>query len=316
MIVAEGLTKYYGPKLALVDVSLRVERGEILGLLGPNGAGKTTMMRILAGYLPPTAGRAEIAGYDMTRQALEARRRIGYLPETVPLYPELTVRAYLDFQARLKGVPARHRRERIAVVAERTGAADVIDTLIGKLSRGYRQRVGLAQALVHDPPVLILDEPTVGLDPRQIIETRQLIKGLAGEHSVMLSTHILPEVAMTCQRVAIISDGRVVAEDTPDNLTRRLRGADVVELEIRGPQQDVATALRGLAGVRQVESQSRDGRLRLRVECELGRDLREQLAATVVGRGWGLLELRPVGMSLEEIFLQLTTKEEELSETA
>ncbi|MBI2321291.1 MAG: ABC transporter ATP-binding protein [Chloroflexi bacterium] len=316
MIVAEGLTKYYGPKLALVDVSLRVGRGEILGLLGPNGAGKTTMMRVLAGYLPPTAGRAEIAGYDITRQALEARRRIGYLPETVPLYPELTVRAYLDFQARLKGVPARRRRERIATVAERTGAADVIDTLIGKLSRGYRQRVGLAQALVHDPPVLILDEPTVGLDPRQIIETRQLIKGLAGEHSVMLSTHILPEVAMTCQRVAIISDGRVVAEDTPDNLTRRLRGADIVELEIRGPQQDVAAALRGLAGVRQVESQSRDGRLRLRVECELGQDLREQLAATVVGRGWGLLELRPVGMSLEEIFLQLTTKEEELSETA
>lgn len=315
MIVAEGLTKFYGPKQALADVSLRVEKGEILGLLGPNGAGKTTTLRILTGYLPPTSGRAEIAGYDISRQPLEARRRIGYLPETVPLYPELTVRAYLDFHARLKGLGARQRRERIATVAERTGISEVIDTLIAKLSRGYRQRVGLAQALVHDPPVLIFDEPTVGLDPRQIIETRQLIKGLAGEHSVILSTHILPEVAMTCQRVAIISAGRVVAEDTPDNLTRRLRGADLVELEVRGPQHDVTAALRALRGVRHVEEQARDGRVRLRVACEVGQDLREQLAAAVVQRGWGLLELRPVGMSLEEIFLQLTTKEEELSET-
>jgi ABC-2 type transport system ATP-binding protein len=311
VIRVENLTKFYGPRLAIADVTFTVHKGEIVGFLGPNGAGKTTTMRILTGYLPPSSGRAEIAGYDIFTQSLEARRHIGYLPESVPLYPEMTVRAYLHFMATLKGVPGPKQRARVSYVMERTRITEVADTLIAKLSRGYRQRVGLAQALVHDPPVLVLDEPTVGLDPRQIIETRQLIKSLGGDHTIILSTHILPEVSMTCSRVLIINKGRLIAEDTPENLTRRLRGSDRIELEVRGPGEEVRRRLASLPhvlGVQLVEN--RDGRVRCLVDCAVNTDIREQLAATVVRSGWGLLQLRNVGMSLEEVFLQLTTTEE------
>jgi ABC-2 type transport system ATP-binding protein len=310
MIQVSSLSKTYGPKVAISDVTFDVRPGEILGFLGPNGAGKTTTMRILCGYLPATSGSALVAGYDIFSQSLEARRRIGYLPESVPLYPEMTVESYLHFMAEIRHVPRKLRKDRVNTVMRQTHVDNVRSTAIGKISKGYRQRVGIAQALVHDPPVLILDEPTVGLDPKQITETRQLIKSLGGEHTVILSTHILPEVSMTCNRVVIISDGHVVAEDTPDNLTKRLRGAERISLEVRGPADDVRRSFLSLPNVLNVEVQANDGRPRLLVDTAVGQDVREDLASTVVGNGWGLLELRSVGMSLEEVFLKLTTREE------
>jgi ABC-2 type transport system ATP-binding protein len=314
MIVVDKLTKFYGPRPAIQDVSFTVQPGEILGFLGPNGAGKTTTMRILTGYLPPSNGSASVAGFDVVRQSLEARRRIGYLPETVPLYPEMSVRSYLDYMAKIKGVARKVRRARIDDVMDKARVGHRANDLIGRLSKGYRQRVGLAQALLGDPKVLILDEPTVGLDPKQIIETRGLIKGLGGDHTVVLSTHILPEVSATCSRVLIISDGRIVAEDTPENLDRRLRGAESVTLQVRGPREAVRKRLLAVPKVMRVEAaDSRDGADRgtYVVECALGSDVRESLAQAVVSGGWGLLELRPMGLSLEEIFLRLTTSDEE-----
>ena len=311
MIEVENLSKRYGEKLAINDVTFDVQAGEILGFLGPNGAGKSTTMRILSGYMPASSGTARVDGFDVFGQSLEARRRIGYLPENVPLYVEMRVRDYLGFMAEIHGVPRRARKERVDVSMEQARVTDRADWIIGKLSKGYRQRVGLAQAIVHNPPVLILDEPTVGLDPRQIIETRNLIKGLGGEHTVILSTHILPEVSATCTRVVIIANGRVVAEDTPDNLTRRLRGSERIELEVKGPGRQVAAKLKALKNVQDVEiAPSSDGRARLLVDCAVGADVRADLAATVVNGGWGLYQLRNVGMSLEEVFLQLTTQEE------
>jgi ABC-2 type transport system ATP-binding protein len=269
-------------------------------------------MRILSGYMPASDGTATIDGFDVFRQSLEARRRIGYLPENTPLYLEMTVRGYLGFMAEMRGVARRQRRERVDTAMEQTRVADRADWIIGKLSKGYRQRVGLAQALVHNPPVLILDEPTVGLDPRQIIETRNLIKGLAGSHTVILSTHILPEVSATCSRVVIIADGRVVAEDTPENLTARLRGSDRIELELGGAAKDVVARLAAIPNVLNVDLAApgaANGRLRLFVDSAVGADVRADLAATVVKGGWSLYQLRNVGMSLEEVFLQLTTQE-------
>src|SRR6185436_19167866 len=242
MITVEHLTKYYGPRAAVSDISFEVAKGEVLGFLGPNGAGKTTTMRMLTGYLPLSSGRAEIAGFDITRQSIQARSNIGYLPETVPLYPDMSVRSYLDFMGKLKNVS--ERRHEVDRVMERSRIAHRAEDPIGKLSKGLRQRVGLAQALLGDPPVLILDEPTSGLDPKQIIETRNLIKSLGGEHTVILSTHILPEVAATCSRIVIISNGRVVAEDTPENLDRRLKGAESITLMVRGPREQVTKALK------------------------------------------------------------------------
>jgi len=310
VIEVQHVTKHYGRVTAVDDVSFRVERGEILGFLGPNGAGKTTTMRILTGYMPPTQGKALVAGFDVLEQPLEAKRRTGYLPESPPLYPEMTVRQYLGFVAKLKGVAAAERKKRVAWAMERTRVADVADRHCGKLSKGYRQRVGLAQAIMHNPDVLILDEPTAGLDPKQILETRDLIKGLAGEHTVILSTHILPEVAQTCQRVVIINKGRVVAVDTPDNLTARLKGAETMYLQVDAGGADAAAALRQVPGVIRVQAaDTRNGVAGYEVESERGRDVRRQLAGAVVGQGWGLLELRPLRMSLEEIFLQLTTEE-------
>lgn len=311
MIQVSSLSKTYGPKVAVSDITFDVKPGEILGFLGPNGAGKTTTMRILCGFLPATSGTASVNGHDVFTESLEVRRNIGYLPESVPLYPEMTVESYLHFMAQIRGVSRPQRRERVERVMKLAHVDNVRDVQIGRISKGYRQRVGIAQALVHDPPVLILDEPTVGLDPKQITETRQLIRSLGGSHTILLSTHILPEVSMTCNRVVIINDGRVVAEDTPDNLTRRLRGAERISVEVRGPAEAVRTAIAGIPNVLGVEVTPADGRPRFLVDSVVGQDIREDLASTVVGNGWGLLELRSVGMSLEEVFLKLTTREED-----
>ena len=308
MIEVESLTKRYGRTTAVDGVSFRVERGEILGFLGPNGAGKTTTMRILTCYLPPTEGTARVAGYDVFSQPMEVKRRVGYLPETPPLYPDMSVREYLDFCSRIKGVPSKERKARVGAAIEKCRVGDVRDKLIAKLSKGYRQRVGLAQAILHNPDVLILDEPTAGLDPKQIIETRELIRSLAGDHTVILSTHILPEVSMTCGRVVIINKGRVVAEDTPDNLTRRLKGAGTIRVEARGEAASVLEAVRAVPGVLAAHPRGgHDGAVIVDVEAEAGRDVRAELAWAVVTKGHALLGLQQMGMSLEEIFLHLTT---------
>ncbi len=310
MIEVQHLTKRYGRVTAVDDVSFRVERGEILGFLGPNGAGKTTTMRVLTGYMPATAGRTLVAGFDVFEQPIEAKRRTGYLPETPPLYPDMTVREDLEFVGRIKGVPTGERPRRVGAVMDRTRIADVADRHCGKLSKGYRQRVGLAQALIHNPDVLILDEPTAGLDPKQIIETRELIKGLAGDHTIILSTHILPEVSQTCQRVVIINKGRVVAVDTPANLTSRLRGSETMYVQVDGGTEATESTLAGVPGVTKVSVADRhDSAIGYEVESVRGRDVRRDLARTVITNGWGLLELRPIRMSLEEIFLSLTTEE-------
>ncbi|HEY7191553.1 MAG TPA: ABC transporter ATP-binding protein [Vicinamibacterales bacterium] len=319
MIEVQNLTKQYGPVTAVSDVSFKVEKGEILGFLGPNGAGKTTTMRILTGYMPATDGKAFVAGYDVAEQPLEAKRRTGYLPETPPLYPDMTVSDYLMFCARIKGVPKTERKTRVTATMERTRIADVANRHCAKLSKGYRQRVGLAQALLHNPDVLILDEPTAGLDPKQINETRNLIKGLAGDHTIILSTHILPEVSQTCSRVVIINKGRVVAVDTPENLTSRLGGSGAMYLEIDSAGTDARTVLSGVPGVTGVSVSTTRGTVVGYEVASAGRDVRRELAAAVVGRSWGLLELRPMRMSLEEIFLQVTTEEaapEAAAETA
>ncbi len=310
MIEVQHLTKRYGNVTAVDDVSFRVEQGEILGFLGPNGAGKTTTMRVITGYIPATDGRAVVAGYDVFDKPLEAKRRTGYLPETPPLYPDMTVREYLRFVARIKGVPPKERKTRVEQVMSRTYTSDMANRACGKLSKGYRQRVGLAQALIHNPDVLILDEPTAGLDPKQIIETRRLIKELAGSHTIVLSTHILPEVAQTCQRVVIINKGRVVAVDTPDNLTARLRGSESMYVQVDGPAAAVQAALAAVPGVTRVTPSDGQGPAAgFEVDSEAGRDVRRELARAIVGGGYGLLELRPMRMSLEEIFLSLTTEE-------
>jgi len=303
-IQAQNLTKWYGNLAALNDVSFDVQKGEILGFLGPNGAGKTTAMRILTGYMPPSSGTARVAGYDVFSDSIEVRKRIGYLPETVPLYTEMSVWDYLDFVARLRAVP--DRDDAIERVLEMTTLAERADTLIGKLSKGFRQRVGIAQALVHNPEILILDEPTIGLDPKQIIEIRNLIKSLAGEHTVLLSTHILPEVSQTCSRILIINDGKIVAEDTPERLGARVRGAEHIHLQVAHSAPEIARELERIQGVLGAQARA-DGVYE--IETTLGADRRADIAALVVQRGWGLLELHPVSLSLEEVFLKLTTEE-------
>ena len=310
MIEVQHITKRYGAFTAVDDVSFRVERGEILGFLGPNGAGKTTTMRILTGYMPPSEGRAMVAGFDVFDKAIEAKRRTGYLPETPPLYPEMTVREYLDFVSKIKGVPGKERKDRVKAVMQRTHIDDMADRHCAKLSKGYRQRVGLAQALIHNPEVLILDEPTAGLDPKQIIETRDLIRSLAGDHTIVLSTHILPEVSQTCQRVVIINKGRVVAVDTPDNLTARLRGTETLYVQLDAGGADPGETLATIPGVTRVSGSTEHGTIAgFEIESDRGTDVRRDLARTIVTRGWGLLELRPMRMSLEEVFLQVTTEE-------
>jgi ABC-2 type transport system ATP-binding protein len=311
MIQVDNLTKRYGPVTAIHDVSFNVDKGRIVGFLGPNGAGKSTTMKILSCFMPATGGTARVAGYDVFSQSLEVRRRIGYLPESAPLYPELSVSSYLDFVAEIKGVGRAERRGRIADVMERCFVTDMQNRLIGKLSKGYRQRVGLAQALLGDPEVLILDEPTIGLDPRQIAEIRALIRSLAGQHTVILSTHILPEVSMVCDGIVIINHGRIVAQGTESELVQQVFPTARIELRVANASGDVGGALRAVPGVVAVEPlASRDGGVGFVVESERDRDVRADLVRLVTGKNWALRELHQVGMSLEEVFIRVVAGEQ------
>lgn len=300
------LTKSYGNYDALRGVSFNLKKGEILGFLGPNGAGKTTTMRIITGFMPPTSGTAVVAGYDVLTHSIDVRKRIGYLPESVPLYTDMTVWDYVDFAARLRGV--QNREDAIERVLDKTNLTDRADTLIAKLSKGYRQRVGIAQAMVHEPDVLILDEPTIGLDPKQIIEIRELIKSFGGEHTVILSTHILPEVSQTCSRVLIINQGKIVAEDTPERLTSLIRGQEHVHLQVSKPASEIKTELEKIKGILGVTAGNAPDVFE--IEMNAGADHRADIAAMAVNRGWGVLEMRPVSVSLEQVFLQLTKSDE------
>ncbi len=316
MITVKGLTKRYARTVAVDHISFEVQKGQIVGFLGPNGAGKTTTMRILTCFLPPTDGSANVAGFDVLEQPIEVKKRIGYLPETPPLYPEMEVQEYLTFVGKLKGMSGPTLAHRVSEVCERCAVADVRAKLLGKLSKGYRQRVGLAQAIIHNPPVLILDEPTSGLDPRQINDTRELIRGLAGDHTIILSTHILPEVEQTCQQVIIINKGKLVATDSVENLQNRARGAESVLLEIEGrnsplDSETIRHRLETVSGVSRVLfKETRNNRSIFEVESLKDRSIRGDLARAVVESGWNLNELRSAAMSLEEIFLQLTGAEQ------
>jgi ABC-2 type transport system ATP-binding protein len=312
MIKVEGLTKRYARHVAVKNISFEVGQGEIVGFLGKNGAGKTTTMRVLTCFLPPTAGKASVAGFDVLDQSIEVKKRIGYLPETPPLYPEMEISTYLTFVAKLKGIPAGEIGKRVDEACERTAIADKKNTIIGKLSKGYRQRVGLAQAIIHNPPVLILDEPTSGLDPEQQREARQLIASLSGDHTIILSTHILSEVEQSCSKVIIINNGEIVASDTVANLHNRRRATESVRVEVSGaPAKDVKQKLEQVAGVASVES--RDSVNQALVSFEVhsleNYSVRPDLARAIVQAGWNLTELRTVGESLEEIFLELTKSE-------
>jgi ABC-2 type transport system ATP-binding protein len=311
MIEVQNLTKHYGPVTAIRDVSFAVAPGEIVGFLGPNGAGKSTTMRLLACFMPASTGSARVAGFDVFRESMEVRKRIGYLPESVPLYTDMRVAPYLDFVAEVKGVPRSTRKKRVADVMDRCLIADVQNRLIRNLSKGYRQRVGLAQAIVSDPHVLILDEPTIGLDPRQIAEIRSLIKSLAGEHTVILSTHILPEVSMLCSGVVIINRGSIVAQGPIDRLVEQFFPTSRVEVELVAPPPAVQDAVRGIAGVVQVQQMAAsNGTARFVVESARGRDVRGEIFQLAAAQRWGLLELRQVGMTLEEVFMRIVAGEE------
>ena len=312
MITVQGLSKRYARTVAVDDISFEVAKGQIVGFLGPNGAGKTTTMRILTCFLPPTSGTATVAGFDVLEQPMEVKRHIGYLPETPPVYPEMEVAEYLAFVGKLKGLSGATVGKRVDEVAERCAVADVKHKIIGKLSKGYRQRVGLAQAIIHNPDVLILDEPTAGLDPKQINETRDLIKSLAGDHTIILSTHILPEVEQTCERVVIISKGKLVATDSVHNLQNRARGAESMIVEVMGrdgvvEEGAIRRKLEQIAGVSRVlVRETTDGRAAFEVESLKDKFIRGDVARAVVESGWNLNELRTASVSLEEIFLELT----------
>ncbi|NCJ04953.1 ATP-binding cassette domain-containing protein [Synechococcales cyanobacterium C] len=314
MIEVEHLSKVYGSTTAIEDVTFQVEPGEILGLLGPNGAGKTTTMRILAGYLPATQGTARVNGFEVHENPMAVRQRIGYLPETPPLYLDMTVEGYLHFVARLKGVSAGDREQRVQTVLQECNLLEKRTSLIHKLSKGFRQRVGIAQAIVHDPPAIILDEPTVGLDPRQIIDVRHLIKKLAGNKTVILSTHILPEVSMTCNRVAIINQGHVVGTGSLTDLMTQLAGVSSYELLLQGDQSRIAQQLLNLSGIQSLHwhdlEDASNPRLSLRVVCDPGTELGPKIAATLVHEGAYIYEIRPTVTNLEDVFLQLTTEEQ------
>ncbi len=305
MIRVENLTKYYGKRLAVDNISFNVAKGEIVGFLGPNGAGKTTTMRILTGFLAPTSGNVWIADYDMSEHSLEARQRIGYFPEAMPLYSDMTVRSYLDFSSKLRGLDKKRIKTRIEEVVNTCHLEEYVDVIIGKLSKGFRQRVGVAQAIIHEPEVLILDEPTIGIDPIQVSVTRQLIKELGKEHTVLISTHILPEVSMTCERVIIINEGKIVAEDRIENLSSLISGTKRIRLEVEGPPGKVADRLRQIDGVLQVSYENSN----YIVQCAADQDPRGKIMETIVQGGWTLLSLESVEMSLEDIFLKLTTEE-------
>lgn len=317
MIKVESLTKRYDRTVAVSGISFEVEKGQIVGFLGPNGAGKTTTMRILTCFMPPSDGSASVAGFDVVDSPMEVKKRIGYLPENPPVYPEMEVEEYLSFVGKLKGIPGVELTRRVNESMEKCAVAEVRKKLISKLSKGFRQRVGLAQAIIHNPDVLILDEPTAGLDPKQIHETRDLIRNLAGAHTIILSTHILPEVEQTCDHVVIISKGKLVARDSVQNLTSRLRGQEAVHVEVGGAAQgDVLTTLERIDGVsRVVLRDSRHDSHVFEVESLPGRNVRADLARTVVGSGWALTELKAVALSLEDVFLELTASEKPATAT-
>ncbi|MEB3311482.1 MAG: ABC transporter ATP-binding protein [Snowella sp.] len=312
MIEVEHLSKIYGSTAAIQDVDFSVATGEILGFLGPNGAGKTTTMRILSGYIPATTGTARISGYDVHEKSLEVRQRIGYLPENPPLYPDMTVESFLTFVASIKGIPAGDRRSKVDSAITRCQLTEKRKVLIRKLSKGYKQRVGIAQAIVHDPPVIILDEPTVGLDPKQIIEVRNLIKSLANQHTIILSTHILPEVSMTCDRVTIINRGKVVTTNTPDNLLADLSSGMGYELEIEGNTDQVQSLLQPIAGITQITLKPLDNRDRatIHIKTDSAQELGREIAKVLIQNGLGLYEMRRTRATLEDVFLNLITTED------
>ncbi|UCH43732.1 MAG: ATP-binding cassette domain-containing protein [Dehalococcoidales bacterium] len=306
MIRVENLTKYYGKRLAVDDISFNVEKGEIVGFLGPNAAGKTTTMRIITGYLAPTQGNVWVADHDIINHSLEARRQIGYLPEAIPLYTDMTVRSYLDFAGRLRGMDSARIIARTDEVIEICHLEEYVDVIIGKLSKGFRQRVGVAQAIIHEPAVLILDEPTIGIDPIQVAMTRQLIRELGKDHTILLSTHILPEVSVICQRVIIIHEGRIVAEDRIDNLSSMMSGSQRFRLQISGPVKKITERLQKVKGIINVSYEESN----YIIECAAGQDPRRQIMDEMVRGGWTLLSMEQIGMSLEDIFLKLTAEEE------
>ena len=311
MIEVNGLTKHYGDVAAIEGVTFNAPEGQILGFLGPNGAGKTTTMRILTCFLPPTGGSASVGGCDVVEQSMEVRKKIGYLPEHPPVYNDMTVKSYLRFVGKIKGVPSAQLAGRVDQTMEMTGTAHVHNTVVGHLSKGYKQRVGLAQALVHDPPVLILDEPTVGLDPKQIIEVREVIKSLSGDHTVILSTHILPEVNLTCERVVIINNGRIAGEGTPESLTAQLKDGEVLRAQVSGPEEQVNTTITGVPGVLEVsiEPAREAGEAVYLITTMPGEDVRDELSRQLVNGGFGLRELRSLEMTLEDLFLRLVAEE-------
>ncbi len=310
MIQAQGLTHYYGPYPAIQDVNFNVKKGEILGFLGPNGAGKTTTMRILTSFMPPSRGKVTLDGYDVVEQSLDVRRRVGYLPETVPLYTDMSVTSYLKYMGTLRGMSPGVIKSRLGDVVDVCRLGDYHKTQIGKLSKGFRQRVGIAQAILHEPQVLVLDEPTIGIDPIQVVETRRLIQDLGRDQTVVLSSHILPEVSMICDRVLIIDQGRIVAEDTTKNLAEGLQGLEHLEVEVGGPAAQVLQVLKAIKGVSEVTHVNHNGRHTYTIQAQSGLDLRDEVSQAVISNGWSLRGLQLVGMSLEEIFLRLTTHEE------
>jgi ABC-2 type transport system ATP-binding protein len=312
MIQATGLTHFYGPQPAIEEVNFTVKRGEILGFLGPNGAGKTTTMRILTGFMPPTEGKVTLGGYDVVDQSLEVRKLVGYLPETVPLYTEMPVTSYLKYMGTLRRMNSKDIKRRITEVIELCRLNDYSKTIIGKLSKGYRQRVGIAQAILHEPEVLVMDEPTIGIDPIQVVETRRLIQDLGKQQTVVLSSHILPEVSMVCERVLIIHQGHIVAEDTPDNLAQRLQGSEQLEIEIGGPPKEVTAVLNKIEGVVEVNYRHLNDKDIYSVKASEALDLRDEISRAVISSGWSLLSMQLTSMSLEDIFLRLTTEEEQI----
>jgi ABC-2 type transport system ATP-binding protein len=312
LIELKNVTKYYGNFPAVTDISFKIIRGEIVGLLGPNGAGKSTTMKMITGFMPPTSGELTIDGYDIVHESIEARKKIGYLPETVPLYTDMTVYSYIEYMGKLRGLNNKNIKSKADHVIEICKLGDYKNSLISKLSKGFRQRVGIAQAIIHEPEVLILDEPTIGIDPNQVVETRQLIRNLSGEHTLVLSSHILPEVSSICERVLIINEGEIAASDTIENLSSLVAGKSKMEVDIIGSPESIKTKLEKIEGVRSIDlwvKKSSNEYTTFSIESDISVDIRAEVSKTIVENKWGLLRLESMGMSLEDIFLKITTSE-------
>ena len=312
MIELKNITKYYGDFPAVTNISFKIEKGEIVGLLGPNGAGKSTTMKMITGFMPPTSGELTVGGNDIVSQSIEARRKIGYLPETVPLYTDMTVYSYIEYMGMLRGLSKKNIKSKVDNVIEICKLEDYRNSLISKLSKGFRQRVGISQAIIHEPEVLVLDEPTIGIDPNQVVETRQLIKNLSGEHTLILSSHILPEVSSICERVLIIHEGEIAASDTIENLSSLMSGKNKIEADIIGSPQAIVTELEKINDVKSVQfsiNKSSSEFSTFSIESEINSDIRSEIAKIIINNDWGLIRLQSMGMSLEDIFLQITTAE-------